>query len=309
MKKVLVIAGPTASGKTAFSLRCAKEFGAEIISGDSIQVYRGMDIGSGKVTAQEMGDVVHHLIDILEPAETYSAADFQRMVRDIIDRSDRRMILCGGTGMYIKGCLYDYIFEQEAEGDPQEEVFRGIPTDELYRLLLATDPEQAQKIHPNNRRRIERTLTIYRRTGKKQSDIIASQEHRMVYDTFIAGCTMDRSKLYARINARVEGMFRDGLEDEVRRLLDAGVSFSAPGMKGIGYREWEPYFAGTCTIDDVKEAIQKNSRHFARRQYTWLNHQMPVHWFDVTDENDVQRMIGEIRTWYGEDTIPPESDE
>ena len=302
MKKVLVIAGPTASGKTAFSLRCAERFHAEIISGDSIQVYRGMDIGSGKVTPEEMGDIPHHLIDILDPDEPYSVSDFQKAVRHVIDTSEKRQILCGGTGLYLKACLYDYVFEEEDGIGGQDEEFRDTPTEELYRLLLATDPVQAEKIHPNNRRRIERTLTIHKRTGMRQSDIIAAQEHRMIYDTFIAGCTMDRDVLYARINARVEQMFRDGLKSEVEALLEKGIAFEAPGMKGIGYREWEPYFLGKCTEDDVKEAIQKNSRHFAKRQYTWLNHQLPVHWFNSADEAEIRSAMEQIAAWYDRDT-------
>ena len=300
MKKVLVIAGPTAAGKTSFSLRCAKEFGAEIISGDSIQVYRGMDIGSGKVTAEEMGDIPHHLINILEPTQPYSVSDFQKAVRHELDTADSPRILCGGTGLYLKACLYDYDFREEDDDGGQDASLADIPTDVLYRELLEIDPKQAEKIHPNNRRRIERTLTIWRRTGLRQSDIIASQEHRMIYDAFIAGCTMLREVLYARINARVEQMFQGGLEEEVRGLLGRGIGFDAPGMKGIGYREWEPYFRGECTAEQVKETIQKNSRHFAKRQYTWLNHQMPVRWFDITDAEDTERILREIRAWYTE---------
>ena len=303
MKKVLVIAGPTAAGKTAFSLRCAREFNAEIISGDSIQVYRGMDIGSGKVTAEEMGDIPHHLIDILEPDEPYSVSDFQKAVRHEIDTADGLRIICGGTGLYLKACLYDYEFLPEEETEGQDASLAQYSTEELYRLLQETDPVQAEKIHPNNRRRIERTLTIYRRTGQRQSDIVARQEHRMLYDAFIAGCTMPRDVLYARINARVEGMFENGLEEEVRGLLARGIGFDAPGMKGIGYREWQSYFQGEGTREEVKEAIQKNSRHFAKRQYTWLNHQMPVHWFDITDSEDTDRILKEIRTWYGQHCI------
>ena len=296
MKKVLVIAGPTAVGKTAFSVEIAKKLNAEIISGDSIQVYRGFDIGSGKVTEEEKQGIVHYLIDIMDPREPYSAADFQKMARQIIDRTAGVSIICGGTGLYLKSCLYDYTFNEES-GSFASDHLEKLTNEELYAKLLETDPVQAQKIHPNNRRRILRCLTIAERSGMKQSEIEAAQKHEMLYDAFIAGCTMDRAKLYGRINRRVEMMFEAGLENEVRVLLDQGVSFSDPAMKGIGYREWQGYFRGNMSAEEVKEEIQKHSRQFAKRQYTWLNHQMPVHWFDISDQEEREKMIEEIMEW------------
>ena len=297
MKKVLVIAGPTASGKTAFSIRMAHALQADIISGDSIQVYRGCDIGSGKVTAKEMDGVKHDLIDILSPKDRYTSADFQKMARQIIDTSDTRKIICGGTGMYLKACLYDYSFEEE-EGPSTDPKWEAYSDEELYAKLQKVDPKQCEKIHPHNRRRVMRSLTIYERSGKPQSEIVAEQKHEMIYDTFIAGCTMEREVLYDRSKRRVEGMFADGLEAEVKKLLEDGVTFSDACMQGIGYQEWQPYFAGSCTRDDVKNEIQKNSRQFAKRQYTWLNHQMPVHWFQSLEEEDTARMQEEILQWY-----------
>ena len=296
MKKVLVIAGPTAVGKTSFSVQIAKKLNAEIISGDSIQVYRGFDIGSGKVTEEEKEGVVHHLIDIRDPRDPYSAADFQKMAREIIDRTEGISIICGGTGLYLKSCLYDYTFNEES-GMFANEDLEKYTNEELYAKLLETDPVQAEKIHPNNRRRVLRSLTIAARSGMAQSAIEAGQKHEMLYDAFIAGCTMERAKLYTRINRRVEMMFEAGLEKEVAALLDQGVSFADPAMKGIGYREWAGYFQGNMSAEEVKEEIQKHSRQFAKRQYTWLNHQMPVHWFDISDPDDYNRMVNEIMEW------------
>lgn len=296
MKKVLVIAGPTAVGKTSFSVQIAKKLNAEIISGDSIQVYKGFDIGSGKVTEEEKEGIVHHLIDIRDPHDPYSAADFQKMAREIIDQTDGVSIICGGTGLYLKSCLYDYTFNEES-GMFANEDLEKFTNEELYAKLLETDPVQAEKIHPNNRRRVLRSLTIAERSGKTQSAIEADQKHEMIYDAFIAGCTMEREKLYARINRRVEMMFEAGLENEVAALLEKGVSFSDPAMKGIGYREWVGYFQGNMSIEEVKEEIQKHSRQFAKRQYTWLNHQMPVHWFDISDPDGYNRMMNEIMDW------------
>lgn len=297
MRKVLVIAGPTASGKTSFSLEMAEVLPGEIISGDSIQVYRGLDIGSGKIRPEEMRGIPHHLIDILDPDASFSAADFQRLARQEIERCPSMPIICGGTGLYLKACLYDYSFEKETEESPADEAYEQMDTAALYALLLELDPAQAEKIHPNNRRRIVRSLTIQKRTGRRQSEMVAAQNHDMIYDVFIAGCTQPRERLYARINARVEQMFRDGLRQEVEGLLAQGIAFSSPCMRGIGYQEWAPYFEHACTEDEVKEEIQKHSRQYAKRQYTWLNHQMPVHWFEPEDPADRQRMKEEILAW------------
>ena len=296
MKKVLVIAGPTASGKTALSIRLAKKYGWEIISGDSIQVYKGMDIGSGKVTEEEMQGVKHYLIDILSPKEEYSVADFQKMAREIIDESDEMKIICGGTGLYLKACLYDYVFMEE-DGPAVDPDLEKMSNEELYALLKETDPTRAEKIHINNRQRMLRSLTVAQRTGKAQSELEDAQSHEMIYDAYIIGCTMERKVLYDRIDHRVQEMFDAGLKDEVEHLLQEGVTFADQSMKGIGYREWQAYFEGTATEEEVKEEIRKHSRQFAKRQYTWFNHQMPVHWYDVSEENIEEKICEDIKRW------------
>ena len=297
MKKVLVIVGPTASGKTAFSLDMAESLNGEIISGDSIQVYRSLDIGSGKITESEMRGIPHHLIDVLDPHERYSAADFQKAARKEIDDCQGFPIVCGGTGLYLKACLYDYSFSEEAEETPADPEFEAMDTEKLYRLLMERDPLQAEKIHPHNRRRMIRTLTIFKRTGKRQSETEQEQSHQMIYDAWIAGCTMPREILHARIEQRVCMMFEEGLEREVEELLDQGVSFDDPAMRGIGYQEFRPYFEHKTELDSVKEEIIRHSRQYARRQYTWLNHQMPVHWFESLDPDACIRMKKEILAW------------
>lgn len=293
MKKVLVIAGPTAVGKSDFAIEIAKKYNLEIISGDSIQVYKGFDIGSGKVTPEETQGIPHHLIDILEPTQSYSVSDFQTMARQFMDASDKPMIICGGTGLYLKACLYDYTFEKQ-EGDAYDPALEKYTNEQLYAMLKELDPEQAQKMHPNNRRRVIRSLTLQKNTGKKQSDIVRQQTHTMLYDALIVGCTMDRTILYERINQRVEKMFASGLQQEIQHLLDTGVSFSDTCMQGIGYKEWKQYYDGLQTVDEVKHEIQKHSRQFAKRQYTWFNNQMPAHWYDVTSQQDKERIVEEI---------------
>lgn len=296
MKKVLVIAGPTAVGKSDLAVRIAQKYDLEIISGDSIQVYRGLDIGSGKVTKEEMQDVKHHLIDILSTSESYSVSLFQKMARQIIDQSEKPMIICGGTGLYLKACLYDYSFEEEKEEayDSELDIYTN---EQLYEMLKQTDPLQAEKIHVNNRRRLLRSLTIQRNTGKTQSEIEQMQKHEMIYDALIIGCTMEREQLYQRINQRVEKMFQNGLQEEIELLLKQGVSFENTCMQGIGYKEWKEYFDGNQSIEEVKAAIQLHSRRFAKRQYTWLNHQMPVDWYTMNDSNETERMMEKIDTF------------
>ena len=293
MKKVLVIAGPTASGKTSFSIELAKRLNTEIISGDSIQVYKGFDIGSGKVTEAEKEGVPHHLIDILEPGTQYSVKDFQKEARTLIDNSSKPMIIAGGTGLYLKACLYDYVFTDE-EASPRNEKYDQYTNHELYEMLVERDPVQAEKIHENNRQRVLRSLTVLDNTGKRQSEIIDEQNHEPIYDFFIAGCTMARDELYERINLRVKMMIEKGLEQEVKGLLDKGITFEDPAMKGIGYREWADYFDGNLSITEVEALIARNSRRYAKRQYTWLNHQMPVHWFDPRNKEERSAMLDEM---------------
>lgn len=293
MKKVLVIAGPTASGKTSFSIELAKRLNTEIISGDSIQVYKGFDIGSGKVTEAEKEGVPHHLIDILEPGIQYSVKDFQKEARTLIDNSSKPMIIAGGTGLYLKACLYDYVFDTE-EASPRNEKYDQYTNHELYEMLVERDPVQAEKIHENNRQRVLRSLTVLDNTGKRQSEIIDEQNHEPIYDFFIAGCTMAREELYERINLRVKMMIEKGLEQEVKGLLDKGITFEDPAMKGIGYREWADYFNGNLSITEVEALIARNSRRYAKRQYTWLNHQMPVHWFDPRNKEERSAMLDEM---------------
>ena len=293
MKKVLVIAGPTASGKTSFSIELAKRLNTEIVSGDSIQVYKGFDIGSGKVTEAEKEGVPHHLIDILEPGTQYSVKDFQKEARTLIDNSSKPMIIAGGTGLYLKACLYDYVFTDE-EASPRNEKYDQYTNHELYEMLVERDPVQAEKIHENNRQRVLRSLTVLDNTGKRQSEIIDEQNHEPIYDFFIAGCTMARDELYERINLRVKMMIEKGLEQEVKGLLDKGITFEDPAMKGIGYREWADYFDGNLSITEVEALIARNSRRYAKRQYTWLNHQMPVHWFDPRNKEERSAMLDEM---------------
>lgn len=304
MKKVVVLVGPTAVGKTSLSIELAKVFDAEIISGDSIQVFKGFSIGSGKVTKEEMQGVVHHGIDILEPKDKYSVADFQSMAREKIDEITNKghlPIIVGGTGLYIKACIYDYMFSKQGEVDESiVKKFEGMSNEELFLQLQKVDVEQSKIIHQNNRKRMIRALMIFEMTQTRMSEQIATQEHKPIYDAFIIGCTMDREALYDRINQRVELMVQDGLEDEIRGLINQGVTFEDHAMQGIGYREWQTYFEQAASKEEVIEEIKKHSRQFAKRQYTWFNNQMPVHWVDMNNPEDIVQVMSFVKTWRNE---------
>ena len=293
MRKIVAIVGPTASGKSDLAIRLAKKLGAEIISGDSIQVYRGFDIGSGKVSFKEMDGVIHHLIDIKNPRDQYSVKEFQSLSREIIETTNKPILFCGGTGLYLKAALYDYDF-------PKEEIARfdysQFSNQELYQKLKEVDPKQCEKIHPNNRQRLERSLTIYEQSGVPQSTLVDRQEKKPIYDVCWLGIDWDRKVLYQRINTRVEKMIEAGLAKEVKWLLEHGSTFEDQAMKGIGYREWKDYFYGEQTLDQIKYLIQKNSRHFAKRQYTWFHHQVPVNWISLSEE---EKVIAKLKKWFG----------
>lgn len=295
MKKVLVIVGPTSVGKTSFGVRCAKNFNGEIISGDSIQIYKGLNIGSAKVTKEESQGIKHYLIDIKEANENYSVKEFQEKGRELIDKltSENKLpIVVGGTGLYIKALLYDYTFFFEEEKDDQ---YEDLSNEEIYALLEKEDPKALEKIHVNNRKRLVRALNVVRKHGVGISSIKESQEHKPIYDIKLIGLTKDKEKLKEDINKRVDQMMEDGLLDEIKGLLDKGINFANQSMQGIGYKEFKDYFEGTKTLEDVIEEIKSNTRHFAKRQYTWFNNQMNIEWFENKDE-----AIESIEKWYEE---------
>lgn len=288
-----MIVGPTSVGKTSFGVKCAKLFDGEIISGDSIQVYKGLDIGSAKVTKQEKEGIKHHLIDIKEPSDKYSVKEFQEKGRELIDDISSRNklpIVVGGTGLYIKALLYDYVFFDEEEKDEQ---YDDLTNKEIYSLLEKEDPKALEKIHINNRKRLVRALNIVRKHGKGISSIKEEQEHKPIYDVKIIGLTKDRELLKQDIDKRVNQMIDSGLVDEIKKLLDSGINFDNQSMQGIGYKEFKGYFDNTKTLDEVIEQIKINTRHFAKRQYTWFNNQMNMEWYESKDE-----AIESIKNWY-----------
>ncbi len=295
-----MIIGPTAVGKTKLSIDLAKKFDGEIISGDSAQVFKGMDIGTAKITADEMEGIPHYLIDCREPSESYNVYDFKhevkRLITDITNRG-KLPILVGGTGLYIQSVLYDYQFpETTANPDIRlklEERIEKEGSDAVYQTLVEIDPIAAEKIHPNNTKRVIRALEVFYDSGKRFSDQEQSTERTLLYDVALIGLTMDRDLLYNRINKRVDTMMQLGLEEEVKNLYEKGLKDSQ-SMQAIGYKEFAGLFEGTETRENVISAIQRNSRRFAKRQFTWFRNKMDVHWFDVTDLANFDKISEEI---------------
>ena len=290
--KVLVIAGPTAVGKTDFGIDCAKAFDGEIISGDSIQIYRGLDIGSGKATKEEQAKAKHHLLDIKEPDEGYSVKEFQEKGRELIDEisgKGKLPIIVGGTGLYIKACLYDYQFMEENEKDDQ---YEDLSNEEIYEMLKERDPLALEKIHVNNRRRLIRALNIYEKHHEGISAIKERQEHKPIYDALIIGLDASREELYRRIDERVDRMIENGLIKEIEGLLDKGIGFDSQCMQGIGYKEFREYFLGDMSLEECIEKVKINSRHFAKRQYTFFKNQLDIKWF-----TDKEKALEEVRQW------------
>ncbi|ARQ06780.1 tRNA (adenosine(37)-N6)-dimethylallyltransferase MiaA [Macrococcoides canis] len=297
--QLIVIVGPTAVGKTALSIEVAKAVNGEIISGDAIQVYRGMDIGSAKITQEEMEGIPHHLIDILNPDEPYSAAQFkahaEKLIEDIYNRGKTPMIV-GGTGLYIQSVLYEYEFVEEDNALKKDILCKleQYNKETLYAMLKDRDPKAAAQIHMNNRQRVLRALTYYEMHHKSITDQKKSQTLSSKYDTFIIGLNMPRPILYDRINHRVLLMIEQGLVQEVSTLLSKGYR-EKQSMTAIGYKEIIPYIDGEVSLNQAVESLQQNSRNFAKRQLTWFNNQMKIDWFD-TDDLSVETITDQIMT-------------
>ncbi|WP_186577391.1 tRNA (adenosine(37)-N6)-dimethylallyltransferase MiaA [Aquibacillus kalidii] len=295
-QKVIAVVGPTAVGKTSLSVEIAKKFSGEIISGDSMQIYKGMDIGTAKVTNTEKENIPHYMIDIKEPNESFSVADFQEQVHHYIKEiSDKKHlpIIVGGTGLYIQAALFGYNFAEKKRDDSfqikieNEIEEKGIMS--VYKRLERIDPEQASKIHPNNTRRVVRALEVYERTGMTMTAYHEQQQLVSPFDPILIGLEMDRPLLYERINQRVDQMIKEGLVNEVRFFYEKGLKDSQ-SMKAIGYKEFIPYFEGNQSLEDSIEILKRNSRRYAKRQYTWFRNKMDVDWYTITHEDKSEKI-------------------
>ena len=308
-KPLIILAGPTAVGKTSLSIRLAKETGGEIISADSMQVYRHMDIGSAKITKEEMEGVPHYLVDVLEPEEEFNVVRFQQMAKEAAERiweKGKIPLVVGGTGFYIQALLYDIDF---TENDGDESYRRQLEqkasdeegASELYEMLKAVDLKAAQEIHPRNIKRIIRALEFYHQTGKKISEHNETQRQReSPYNYTYFVLTDERSRLYERIDRRVDLMMEQGLLDEVRYLKKRGVRKDSTAMQGLGYKELYAYLEGEYPLDEAVRIIKRDTRHFAKRQLTWFKRERDVIWADKSvigqDEQKLaDYMLGYLR--------------
>ncbi|MFB9275134.1 tRNA (adenosine(37)-N6)-dimethylallyltransferase MiaA [Cohnella cellulosilytica] len=288
---LLVLVGPTAVGKTALSLKLAKAFDAEIISGDSMQVYRGMDIGTAKLRPEEMEGVPHHLIDIREPDHPFSVSEFQSLctetIREIHQRG-RLPFIVGGTGLYVESVCYGFRFQEIGADEAYRAEMRAYAAEKgaqaLHDKLAEVDPVTAAKLHPNDEGRIIRALEVFRLTGKPLSAAQSQSrgdEKRSPYRLCLIGLTMERDALYRRIEERVDLMLEAGLVGEVRGLLETGVPRSAVAMRGLGYKEIAAYLEGETSYEEAVAILKRDTRHFAKRQLSWFRHMRGLEWADA----------------------------
>ncbi len=289
MKKILVITGPTAVGKTKLSIELAKKYNGEIINADAVQVYKGLDIGSAKVTEEEKEGIPHYLLSIKEVDEDYTIYHYQKDCREKIKEIQERgkiPIIVGGTGLYIKAALYDYKLTEEKEKD----TYDNLTNEELYKKLTELDKDII--IDKNNRRRLIRAINYYKENNKS---INKNKTDKLLYDALFIGLTTDRQILYNKINKRVDKMIENGLIDEVKSFYDKGVK-TKPLLNAIGYKEVYSYLDGNISKEEMIEKIKQNSRHYAKRQYTFFNHQLKIKWFE-TDYNDFNNTIKEVESY------------
>lgn len=312
MKPLIILTGPTAVGKTALSIRLAKAIGGEIISADSMQVYRGMDIGSAKITKEEMMGVPHHLIDVLEPSEEFNVTVFQTMAKAAVEEIYSRghiPIVAGGTGFYIQALLNDIDFTETGE-DPSirrelERIAKEKGAEYLHGLLLTVDPESAKQIHANNVKRVIRAIEFYRQTGERISEHNKRErEKKSPYDFLYFVVNTDRDLLYRRIDKRVDDMVEQGLVDEVKKLKDSGCTKDMVSMQGLGYKEILDYLQGEYSLEEALYLLKRDTRHFAKRQITWFKREKDVRWLNLPDygydlDKVLEKMIEDINERYG----------
>ena len=278
---IISIVGPTGVGKSSLALEVAKKVGGEIVNSDAFQIYKYMDIGTAKPSLDERSQVKHHLFDYVEPDYPFSIYDYQVALRKKIEELESKnipIILVGGTGLYLKSALYDFNLSYEEKKIDMSK-YDNYTNQELHKVLEEMDYEESQKIHFNNRKRVLRAIEIYLTQGKKKSDIVKEQEHKLLYDVTIVGLTKEREELYDLINKRVDLMFEQGLMNEVTTLMNR-YDHSIHAFQAIGYKEIIEGIKLNQSEEQIKELIKRNSRRYAKRQFTYFNHQLDVNWFD-----------------------------
>lgn len=308
LEKLVVLLGPTASGKTNLSIQLAHALQTEIISGDSMLVYKGFDIGTAKPTAEERDGIVHHMVDILPPAANFNLMDFLTQVKPIISRLNQEgkiPLLVGGTGLYIQSLLEGYELNQQQEDSAYRQELERLAEakgrEHVHHMLAMVNPEAAYRLHPNDLRRVVRALEVHHLGGGE----VSRAKSGRLYDAYVAGLGWERSALYDRINQRVDLMLGQGLQQEVQQLVSAGVPSACQAMKGIGYKEMLPVLQDRVDTPDFVSAVDKikqNSRHFAKRQLTWYRRMSYIHWYQPalyqSTEALAENMLWDIRRWF-----------
>jgi tRNA dimethylallyltransferase len=301
-RPLVVILGPTAVGKTGLSLRLAREYGGEIVGADSRQIYRHMTIGAAKPTPEEQARAPHHLIDVVEPDQSLSLAEYQRMAYDVIagiHARGRLPLLVGGTGQYITAVVEGWTIPEVPPNAPLRAELEALAAEQggeaLLERLRALDPEAARRVDPRNIRRVTRAIEIAVATGGPMD--YTRRKQPPPYRTLQLGLTMDRERLYARADARLDQMLRDGFLEEVRGLLAMGYGRELPSMSGLGYRELAAFLAGESTLDEALAATRRATRDFIRRQYTWFRgHDQGIEWIDV-EATAPERVAALVGSW------------
>jgi tRNA dimethylallyltransferase len=296
--KIVVICGPTASGKTALGIKIAQQANGEIISSDSMQIYKDMDIGTAKPTPEERAQAVHHLVDFVSPDERYSVADFKKdateKIEDILSRG-KLPIIVGGTGLYVNSLIYNIEYKEEITDIEYRNELEKVDLETLYKQAQEIDPEATAKVSQNDRKRITRILEIYHTTGKTKTQMEAESRKEVKYDYKIFVLTPERDKLYERINLRVDLMMQAGLVDEVKQLLQKYNEFPT-AMQGLGYKEVKEYLDGEITEEEMVEKIKQESRHYAKRQLTWFRQYKDATWLNTFDENNVNIILDKLKS-------------
>lgn len=304
MKSIVVLTGPTAVGKTFYSIGLAAAFGGEIVSCDSMQLYRYMDIGSAKPSAEELAAVRHHLIGVADPRDNFSAAKYRTMAKeaifDILNR-EKLPIVTGGTGLYLNSLLYDMDFGPVPTDEAyREELFLFLEEEgkeALHERLRKADRAAAERIHPNNVKRVIRALEAAEVGNSPLRSFTEVAKKTEDYRVILMGLTMDRSRLYERINDRVDFLMKKGLADEVKALMDKGLTEDYISMKGIGYKELIAYYAGHWDLDTAVDKIKQNTRNYAKRQMTWFRRYKEMKWFDLDSYDGEEDALEAMKEW------------
>ena len=303
MRNIIVVAGPTAVGKTKYAIEVAKAFNGEVVSCDSMQLYKYMDIGSAKPTPEERAQVKHYLVDEIDPREAFSVAEYQKLAKAAIEEifaKGKTPVIAGGTGLYLNALLYEMDFSdapQESELRKQlEQEAETYGAQYVHDKLKALDAEAAERIHPNNVKKVIRAIEGAS-SGNKIGDFKKCTEKCKDYETILIGLTRNRQELYDRINLRVDILIEQGLFDEVKGLLDMGLAEDDISMKGIGYKEVIAYFDGKLSKEDAIDLIKKNTRHLAKRQLTWFRRYEDLTWFDISDYGNDDEAVEAIIKW------------